>query len=1596
MRADPVGVKEDGTTPEHWNEVLRSLDPNIEKSGGDDFADADAATASTPTSSTSSSSSKKNDRPPFSLRSLFSRAKGGARLLQDAGRARKLRRFFSRVGEINALEPEVSAMTDDELRLEAAALRSRALGGDDDDEHDAGAGAGEREREGTKETKKKRRRKPEPLDTLLPRAFALVREASRRTLGLRPYDVQLVGAMVLHEGLVAEMRTGEGKTLVAALAAFLNALTGRGVLVVTVNDYLAKRDREWVGKPLELLGLTTAVVTDATPHSQRSGPLAADVCWITPKLLGFTYLHDNTTQIPGAEQLALRRPLHFAIVDEVDSVLIDECRVPLIISGGPLRGDEGKYEVAQQLFVGEEEFSWVRDEESGRLQRRGTKRDEGKGERPKGPPSSSSSFPFFSERFVEAPSDPLTGEARPGSRGDFVFDRRKQSVSLTTAGAAKAARRLAEAGLLSVPGLDGEAGAAAEEPPSSPSPPPPPRRPPSDIELGAALWQGEDPWGPYVNNALKANALFDRDVHYILRGGEAKIVDGETGRVLPDSRWTDGLHQAVEAKEGLRVRGASATMGAITYQALFRKFERGVCGMSGTALSEAEELHEVYGLGVVPVPPHRPPRRVDHPTRLFFSRVAKEAQIAALVAEARRRGRPVLLGTRSVADSERLSRALAAGLAEARTRLAEDYPHWAWQFIGPDEVEHHPIRDAFGRERVGRRFRPKAIEHRLLNARPERVAEEAAVIAQAGLPGAVTIATSMAGRGTDILLGGNARGLASARLLGDLGFLLGGEAAEAARAAGGGEGGRAAARARQPPNPWAAARAPAASSASSSSVTTLETFGFPEFAAGAIERARACLYACDGCQLPPAPDKGWEGGSQEELASVGDDGVVDDSDPLRLRAERARADIEAALLVAERVRAAFKLQEQQQQQQQQAAGGSRSADGGEEAVAADAAAAFAVSGPLVRDFARASPLVAHLDEPRRELVAAAAVLWAWFDEVCTVLSGRVRRAGGLLVIVAAALDSKRVQDQMIGRCGRQGDPGETFVVIETEDLAPGGGGGGGGGGGSGGGGEGVRAKVAAAERRARSQRGGAWTSRLAEAMGSSRGGVLDFCAVGKAADRMFAELRRLAAEDAGAARRHVKALDEVMGVFRDHVYALRRGLVAGDEAQKRRLLRGMLSSVAADLADAATQGGKLPPEEWDVEALVLAARGLERDGRRSLGAVRGEGGGGEPFRVAVEAWGDFPEGFVPGVSDPELYPPCEFARDVQRIANGFGGAVRAWTPRARVFPGGGGAVGPGGGGGGGDDFDGEHGHEGEHAAAASAARAAEALHGAAVAAAAEALRLGGGSGGGGGESFLLDDATRAFLLRPGRSLRGFSALAGEFGGGDGAEESKEGAKAEATASGNGKAAMPTTRDRNLVAARALALLSARELVRAASSIHPGVAYVLEAHFSLRWGFDNGVFRLPTPTDIGAEVAREVLDEAWGDFLADTRALESAVTLRVFSAGLNPLEEFKLEAGEAFAQLLLRYRSRVAAELLGGPELLVLPKWEDEEEEEEREEERPPSAMTLRLLKEKAEMEEEERKKEEKEDEEEAAAAAVAAAARGDGARAEDGRGGGES
>ncbi|HZU08165.1 MAG TPA: preprotein translocase subunit SecA [Chloroflexota bacterium] len=497
------------------------------------------------------------------------------RLLGDANQ-RELKRIAPLVARINDLEPEFERLTDEELRDKTTEFRGRYLAG-------------------------------ESLDSLLPEAFAAVREAAKRTLGQRHYDVQLMGGIVLHQGKIAEMRTGEGKTLVATLPAYLNALPGKGVHVVTVNDYLARRDSEWMGPIYRLLGLTVGVIQHDMDTRQRKAAYAADITYGTNNEFGFDYLRDNMV---WDLQDCVQRGLYYAIVDEIDNILIDEARTPLIISG-PAEESTDKYALFARLVP--------------RL-----RRDE-----------------------------------------DFVIDEKHRTISLTEAGIAKMERWL---------GLDN-------------------LYDPSNYELTH-----------YLDQALKAQFLYKRDRDYVVKDGEIIIVDEFTGRLMFGRRYSEGLHQAIEAKEGVRVQRENVTLARITFQNYFRLYER-LAGMTGTAATEAEEFRRIYNLDVVVIPTHRPMIRQDYGDLVFKTEKAKFAAVVDEIERLYKMRRPVLVGTVSIEKSEYLSSLLQR----------------------------------------------RGIPHQVLNAKHHE--REAAIIAQAGRPGMVTIATNMAGRGVDILLGGNPAGL---------------------------------------------------------------------------------------------------------------------------------------------------------------------------------------------------------------------------------------------------------------------------------------------------------------------------------------------------------------------------------------------------------------------------------------------------------------------------------------------------------------------------------------------------------------------------------------------------------------------------------------------------------------------------------------------------------------------------------------------------------------------------------------------------------------------------------------------------------------------
>ncbi|TVQ43518.1 MAG: preprotein translocase subunit SecA [Gloeocapsa sp. DLM2.Bin57] len=499
--------------------------------------------------------------------------------------ARKIKKIQPIVTEINLLEEDIQKLSDDELRGKTGEFRQKL------------------------DKARNQREEAEILWEILPEAFALVRESAVRVLGLRHYDVQLIGGIVLHQGQIAEMKTGEGKTLVATLPAYLNALSGKGVHVVTVNDYLARRDAEWMGQVHRFLGLTVGLVQNDMSANERKKNYGCDITYTTNSELGFDYLRDN---MATSLEEVVQRPFNYCIIDEVDSVLIDEARTPLIISGQVERPTE-KYlkaaEIAEQLVKETEE-----------------------------------------------------------EEGDYEIDEKARSVLLTDAGFAKAEQ------LLGV----------------------------------TDLYDPDNPWAHYVFNAIKAKELFIKDVNYMVRDGEVVIVDEFTGRVLSGRRWSDGLHQAVEAKERVEIQKETQTLATITYQNFFLLYPK-LGGMTGTAKTEEVEFEKVYKLEVTIIPTNLPSRRQDVSDVVYKTEEAKWQAVARECIAMHQEGRPVLVGTTSVEKSEVLSKLLAQ----------------------------------------------ERIPHKLLNARPENVEKESEIVAQAGRKGAVTISTNMAGRGTDIILGGN-------------------------------------------------------------------------------------------------------------------------------------------------------------------------------------------------------------------------------------------------------------------------------------------------------------------------------------------------------------------------------------------------------------------------------------------------------------------------------------------------------------------------------------------------------------------------------------------------------------------------------------------------------------------------------------------------------------------------------------------------------------------------------------------------------------------------------------------------------------------------
>ena len=507
---------------------------------------------------------------------------------------RLLKQYRKTVERINALESGLEGLTDEQLRDKTQEFRQRL-------------GAGE------------------TIDALLPEAFAVVREGAKRVMKMRHFDVQLIGGIALHNGKIAEMRTGEGKTLTATLPVYLNALTGKGVHVVTVNDYLANRDAQWMGRLYNFLGLTVGINLPQLPREQKQAAYGADITYGTNNEYGFDYLRDNMVYEPHDR---VQRGLAYAIVDEVDSILIDEARTPLIISG------QAEDHTAQYLAIRQV-------------------------------------VPLLTRQEGEA--DPRTGEGII-TPGDFTVDEKAHQVFLTEAGHEKAEDILARMGLI-------PEGASLYDP--------------ANISLMH-----------HLNAALRAEHLYHRDQHYVVQDGEIVIVDEFTGRLMSGRRWSDGLHQAVEAKEGVQIQAENQTLASITFQNYFRLYGK-LAGMTGTADTEAYEFQEIYGLETVVIPPHRKSQRADQLDRVYKSSEERYNAAIADIRECHERGQPVLVGTTSIENSELIAQMLT-------------------------------------REKL---------PHQVLNAKQH--AREADIVAQAGREGMITIATNMAGRGTDIVLGGN-------------------------------------------------------------------------------------------------------------------------------------------------------------------------------------------------------------------------------------------------------------------------------------------------------------------------------------------------------------------------------------------------------------------------------------------------------------------------------------------------------------------------------------------------------------------------------------------------------------------------------------------------------------------------------------------------------------------------------------------------------------------------------------------------------------------------------------------------------------------------
>lgn len=1109
------------------------------------------------------------------------------------GEKKSIEQYMGVLERVNDLEPKMQAMLDEELQGTTARLKAKvkSSGGKD-----------------------------ALLQTdILAEAFAVVREASWRVLGMKHYDVQILGGIALSRGTVAEMRTGEGKTLVAILPAYLYSLEGKGAHIVTVNDYLAQRDAEWVGKVLEFLGCRVGVVTSKTPQNARAEELAADVTYLTAYELAFMYLQDNSA--PPSFPVALNRPLHFAVVDEVDSILIDEARNPFIVNmPGADVGSETYWMISVQIAM-----------------------------QLRGPPVPENMNPEDLMNYFEGiPIEDFMSV-------DFIPDLRIKGTTITQRGMARAVRMLAHPKIgrvfiaceqnnpgklysivvdvdieraentegpdhfscrLVISGIDwtqkdddwlqegyktvleienfDEEGVTRAIGQSGLSLIPYEAVPDNvwTMAIPSVLWSGgSKAWGRYLNQATRAVHAFHKDIDYIVRGGEIVVIDSATGRERDRSRWQAGLHQALEAKEmllenddELKIRPEDFDQGKITYQVLFSEYNT-LSGMTGTAVTEAEEFEEAYGLSVVRIPPHKPSVRVDYPLEVYGGKSAWSQHLLDLTKEAVTIGRPVLIGTMSVETSEEVHQILSKApfnphlteidclaMISALSRLPKSLP--APPVLDDKNVENNqelestinfyerlmiqydnilkllkeqaqsrgskmlPVEDikysmAILRGVMSARLWSlksqtefDAIEEcydilqetmqksrlseqnviNLLNARPERSRKEAEIVAQAGVPGTITVATSMAGRGTDILLGGNPKGL----VLTALKFLFSGYIID------------------------------------QNQIPELEiplAKVNPAFVQGEDSMAR---------HLPDLLYQSFYNSAKE---------IKQDKTLLNSMTEiDAFLFLEKVVEKTELIRSHLKLS--------LLASRDKKGDQTTLELFSNEFDRENWSSENVINSGTLSQLESEVPHSRFKCLLKYALLqWLWFDEECAKMAEQVRSSGGLCVIIASVPESRRAELQLRGRAGRQGDPGTTSIIASLEDPI-------------------ITAALLP------NQQKDIWA--YIEDSGSSNEPLPSLVI-----DPIIKSVVRNQEQLQQGGRDVSRKYDAVIDSYRRHIYRLRRILTHSGEISRASLFHSNLRDMAEDLVEVHCPGNE-PFDAWNLGSLLEDIMSLLYQPRLSL------------------------------------------------------------------------------------------------------------------------------------------------------------------------------------------------------------------------------------------------------------------------------------------------------------------------------------------------------------------------------------------------------------